>query len=523
MSKDEQPYYSGYRGRKTVFTDYTAIDETNILDVLQDTLSIHAFNMCQIRYLFNYYRGTQPILEKSKEVRPDINNVIVENHAKEIVDFKTGYLLNQNIEYVSKGGVNADAITDLNSYMEYENKSSLDQQVVHDMHICGIAFRGIFAKEENPALGLEIEDGESPFDIYVLNPMSTYVVRTTALGNKVVLGVTITNRIDGNVIYTCYTPTQVFTVTSETESAVTGAQFEVSDNGLGFIPIIEYQLSESRMGAFEPVLSILDAINRAQSDRLDGLDQFIQSLLIFHNVDIDLDQFDELKERGGLSFKDISDTMKGDVSYLNQQLDQSTTQKLVDNLYDMLLKVVGLPQRSGGSGSSTSDTGSAVVLRDGYYQAEVNARSAELQFDMSEKEFIADAIAVCQIRANELNDLNVADIEIQFTRRNYENIQVKSQVLTTMLTCSDKSGNRLIDPSIAFESCGLFSDPDRKAKISQEFHDAEEKKSDEKAQQIALGQAQQMGLANRKTPADSSDSSNTEKKSPTKKGEDDDA
>jgi hypothetical protein len=46
----------------------------------------------------------------------------------------------------------------------------------------------------------------------------------------------------------------------------------------------------------------------------------------------------------------------------------------------------------------------------------------------------------------------------------------------------------MIDPSIAFESCGWFSDPDRKAKISQDFYEKNKKEADEKAKEIALGQ-----------------------------------
>ena len=58
-------------------------------------------------------------------------------------------------------------------------------------------------------------------------------------------------------------------------------------------------------------------------------------------------------------------------------------------------------------------------------------------------------------------NINLSDIEIRFTRRNYENIQVKSQVLTTMLD------NEKIDRKLAFEVCGLFADPDLAYQLSE--------------------------------------------------------
>ena len=189
-------HYRRFHGRRSIFTDETEITEDNVMKVLEDTASAHALNEGEISYLFDYYNGIQPVLFKTKEVRPEINNIIVENHAKEFVDFKTGYLLNQNIEYVSKGGVNADGITELNTYMDFCSKSSIDHQIVQDMHICGIAFRGMFPRGMGKG-GYALERGESPFEVFALSPKNTYVVRTTALGNRVVMAVTVTKRNDG--------------------------------------------------------------------------------------------------------------------------------------------------------------------------------------------------------------------------------------------------------------------------------------------------------------------------------------
>ena len=49
-------------------------------------------------------------------------------------------------------------------------------------------------------------------------------------------------------------------------------------------------------------------------------------------------------------------------------------------------------------------------------------------------------------------NLKPNQIDIRFTRRNYENIQLKAQVLTEMLN------NDMIDPKLAFEHCGMFPD-----------------------------------------------------------------
>jgi hypothetical protein len=54
---------------------------------------------------------------------------------------------------------------------------------------------------------------------------------------------------------------------------------------------------------------------------------------------------------------------------------------------------------------------------------------------------------------------------LTFNRRNYENALVKSQVLTTMLA-TDK-----IHPQLAFENCGMFTDPEAAYLLSKEYRD----------------------------------------------------
>ena len=59
-------------------------------------------------------------------------------------------------------------------------------------------------------------------------------------------------------------------------------------------------------------------------------------------------------------------------------------------------------------------------------------------------------------------DLFLRDIDFKFTRRNYENIQSKSQVLDTLLK------NNKVHPLLAFESSGLFVDPESAYNLSME-------------------------------------------------------
>ena len=92
------------------------------------------------------------------------------------------------------------------------------------------------------------------------------------------------------------------------------------------IPIVEYPLNNARLGAFEIVLPLLDAMNNVDSNRLDGVEQFIQALMLFHNVDITSKDYQELRAEGAIKFKDIDPQFKAEIEYLTAELNQTQTQ-----------------------------------------------------------------------------------------------------------------------------------------------------------------------------------------------------
>ena len=446
-------------GRKKIFTDVTEITRDNVMDVLRKALITHWSNKADMEYLYAYYKGRQPILNRKKEVRPEIQNNVVENRANEIVSFKVGYLMGEPIQYVSRSDdkMVADKITTLNGYCISEDKAAKDKELADWFHICGTAYRMVL-----PDSAFERESDEAPFEIYTLDPRFAFVVYANSIGEPPVMGVKYIQRSDDAVIYSIYTKDRYFEVENQNMIVREEAQ------SLG-IPIIEYPANNARLGAFEIVLPLLDAINTVDSNRLDGVEQFVQALMLFHNVNISGDDFSKLRDEGAIKFKDIDPQFKAEIKYLTSELNQSQTQTLVDHLYNTVLTICGMPNRNGGT--STSDTGSAVIMRDGWSAAEARAKDSELMFKLSEKEFLKLVLHIC----SDLSDLELklSNVEVRFTRRNYENIAQKATVLITMLS------NPKIAPVLAFTHCGMFSDPQLAYRMSMDYAEEQEKKAAE--------------------------------------------
>lgn len=443
-----------YTGRTVLYTTEKSIDESNVLSVLQSVLADFNKNKAEIDYLYNYYRGDQPILNRIKKVRPEINNRVVENHAHEIVSFKKGYDFGEPVQYVrraTKSGTELQAkptipsesddmeitskITLLNEYMFSQDKSSKDRELAEWFFIAGTGYRMVLPTEDS--------DEECPFEIDTLDSRYTAIVYNRGFGRKPVMSIQEVKQSDDKVLYCIYTPTTYFEVCEDRIIKTEG-------HLLGHIPIIEYPVDSARIGAFELVIGLLDEINNVESNRIDGIEQFIQSFMKFINVRIDKEQFDELKELGAISFKS-DPNCPADIGIVTAELNQQQTQTVIDHLYQMVLIICGMPDRNG-TNRTTGDTGQAVILRDGWTAAEAKAKDTEFMFKRAEKKFLKLVLKI--VKDSTDVDIKLNDIDVKFTRNKTDNLLTKTQGMQNMLEAG-------IHPQIAITNSNLFSDPEQ--------------------------------------------------------------
>ena len=151
--------FRGLTGRSVIYTDEAEITDVNVIDVLNKALILHNKNSMEIDYLYRYYKGEQPIIHRTKEIRPEINNIIVENRANEIVTFKVAYLVGAPIQYVNRGKEEVlEDINKLNEFVFAEDKATKDKELAEWFTICGTGYRIALPDPVG-------EEDESPFEI----------------------------------------------------------------------------------------------------------------------------------------------------------------------------------------------------------------------------------------------------------------------------------------------------------------------------------------------------------------------
>lgn len=453
----------GMNGRKKIFTSAELITADNIIAVVNDALSVHAENVSEIDRLYRYRRGDQPILNRVKEIRPEICNKIVVNNADMVVTFKNGYFLTKPATYVSRKNDEsiAEKVRQLNEYLYVSGKHEADNEVVDWFHTVGVA--PMFVEATN--------DEDAPVAVYSLDPRSAFVVYSLRPGNKPLMGVHVA--IQGSqILVDCFTRDYKFTLIGGNVNTVDVNHFipqvlavdsmlAVERNLIGEIPIVEYTYNSTRCGAFEQAIPIMDSINLVESNRADGIEQFVQSLMILYNCETD-DEItaNDIREKGFITLKNVGDN-KADIKILSEQLDQSQTQTTLDDLYAQMLDKCCMPNVSH-TNNGTSDNGSAVYLRSGYQQADTAARETADQFKKSNRYFTEVLLAVL---ANTVGfEIKISDFELYVEHNSAANLLVKTQAALNLKELG-------FAPALAFERSGLSSDPAEDVAISREYID----------------------------------------------------
>lgn len=419
------------KGRSKIVTEYKStdlLDAGKLANLINTTMLEHLANKSEIDYLVNYKKGVQPILQKTKLVRPEVNNTLVVNHAQMITRNIIGYFLGTPIQYIQNGDTDLkDEIDLLNRLVAYEDKASVDKEIGEFQSICGTAYRIVYTDGAYP--------DEVPFEEKALNPATTYVVYENTIAEKPVCGVTYYTLLGekgesiGVKIYV-YTGFGLYEIRTGVEGFVgSDSIFEFKPYNVGGVPIIEYPNNQWRIGDWELCIGLMDAINKLDSGRLDDIDQVVQSLLVFINADIDSDTYAQMREQGAVMLKNNTGNQSS-VETIQNTLDQGGMNLFSQEMESLLYALIGIPDRNNRAGGG-GDTGQAVELRDGWADLEVVARNKELSWKKSEKQSLR---IILSIMNNALGSkMSLLDIDIKFSRNKNNNLLVKTQAYSTLL------------------------------------------------------------------------------------------
>ena len=307
---------------------YTLPKDTEInATVIKEAITYNEKRRERFDTLDRYYIGDQDILHREK---PDLlhNNKVMINHAKYIVDTNVGYLLGNPVEYQASDKINIDAVLDC---YKKQTMNDNDSEIAKNCAIFGLQYEYVFANED--------AEPESA----ILDVRNTIIAYDNTIKHNKMFAVNY------RPIYKKPTDTnpEYYDVIFVDDKVVRNYRLKgdnlILDNedthAFKEVPMIEFVNNKDYLGDFETVVSLIDAYNLIQSDRVNDREQLVDAILCFYGMKFTPEQMAELKEHRMIS----NIPMDGKIEYLIKTLNESDTDILRKNIENDIHKISMTP------------------------------------------------------------------------------------------------------------------------------------------------------------------------------------
>ncbi len=348
--------------------------------------------------LERYYEGNHPICDREKR-SVLANNKLVCNHAKYISDTCVGYFAGNPVKYSGNG------LGPLLELLRTADSDTQDIDLAQKASIFGTAYEFIYT------------DGDGQPRLYSPDPRQAFAIYDDTVQQNPVAGVyyyllhdSVANRDVGYSVYLC-SAEEISHFTTDTGFAVKDKP-ESHPHGMNGVPLIEIYNNSTCGSDFEPVLSLIDAYNVLQSDRVNDKEQFVEAILLIKGStmgdtnDEKSDNYKALRENGLLELDADSSA-----EWLTRQFDENSVEVLRKSLEQDIHKFANVPCMSD---ESFGGNASGVAMRYKLLGFEQITKIKERYFREGLKERL-------RLLCNWLDTTGKAhidsrDISIQFTR-----------------------------------------------------------------------------------------------------------
>lgn len=257
--------------------------------ILEDGLNARTVGACVQEFLSGaerlarlraYYEGRNPIDGRTRAAGLP-NNRLAHGFPRYICMVASGYLIGKPVAYEAEEGQRAA----LESVMkEYERcaMDSVDVELAAKASAYGRAVERVFA------------DGYARPRTAALEPERAFVVYDDTAEHRPLFGVDLKPRLradgaeEGWIVEVC-TGDEVLRFRSRGLGEV-GPMESREPHFFGGVPMVEYWNNEEEKGDFEGVLSLIDAYDALESDRVNDKQQFVDALLLLAGCTMETDE-----------------------------------------------------------------------------------------------------------------------------------------------------------------------------------------------------------------------------------------
>lgn len=250
----------------------------------------------RLQKLEDYYLANNDILQRQMADPAKPNNRIANPYASYITNTLTGYFIGEPITYSS---LDTQLLEELNLIFEYNDEADENMELARACSIFGIAYELLYA-DENGALRFAKLDSKTCIPIFddTIENNLLYLIRYYS--NKDIA-------TDTTYMYVELIDSNKTVKYRTTEQSKTLEFIDEVPHYFGMVPVAIYKNNDNEMGDFEPVLSLIDAYDKLESDTLNDFEYFADAYLALTGLTADAEDVAEMKQNRVLLLDKDSD------------------------------------------------------------------------------------------------------------------------------------------------------------------------------------------------------------------------
>ena len=285
-------------------------------DLIKKLIENHATEKARILKLKEYYKNNNAIKNREQSDPNKPNNLLSHGYARYITDSYCGYFLGKPVVYKSN---NEALLEQINENLINNDQVGNNIALAQEASIAGCAYEVMYI-DENSNLRFKAVNSEELIAVYdnTIEEKLQFAIRYYDVYN-------LENEDIKEVVL--YTKNEVVYYDFKDDNLTEKSREAHYFND---VPIVDYENNNNRLGDYEPVISLIDAYDKAQSDTSNDFEYFTNALLVVSGVVMESDNEQPLnfKDNRVLNFADTNSKAE----YLIKNINDSALENYKDRL-----------------------------------------------------------------------------------------------------------------------------------------------------------------------------------------------
>lgn len=386
---------------------YMDAEEEMTGEKIQEAIKQHKVIVARYQALKNLYVGEHPILAQDPKPATKPDNRLVANFARYIVDTFNGYFMGIPVKTVSDNQVVSDYIQMVERYNDIDD---LNADLSKKCDIYGHAFELLYLDEE------------AQVGITQIAPDECILVRSTSIREEPLYGIRYTTNADGETVGTI----------SDSQSIkyflIKAGEVQIVDEKENFfhaVPIIEYVENEERVGAFEWVEYLINAYNKALSEKANDVDYFADAYMKILGAKLDEKVLAQIRDYRIINLEKTGGDGQLVVDFMQKPNADTTQENLLERIEKLIFHLSMVPNIN----DEKFGTASGIALQ---YKLQSMSNLANTKERKFVKGFNRRYDLIAQLPNSKIRPDDLVGIEYKFTRNIPANVRDEAETARSL-------------------------------------------------------------------------------------------